>query len=106
MAGVELWSAPLLAGGSGLLDGVDVGGGTDGDAESDGTGTCAPREPSLVEVPFIEAQPETARMTRNPAITARRIDGSRGIPQSGLVVERRHATQPRMIIAQFYFRVM
>jgi hypothetical protein len=62
--------------GSALLGGVDAGGGVDCGTESGGTGTCEARGPSLAAVPFIDAQPETDRTARNPAITNRPIDGS------------------------------
>ena len=76
LAGVELWPEPSLVDDSVLLGGAAAGGGIDCDVESGMTGTCAACAPPLVEVPFIEAQPETERTARNPAITNRRIDGS------------------------------
>jgi hypothetical protein len=74
----------LSADDSALLGGVDAGG---CGAESAGSGTCAARGSSLVAVPFIEAQPETERITRNPAIPNRRIDGSRIIKADGSNIE-------------------
>jgi hypothetical protein len=65
---------------SALLGGAEVGGGIACDAAPGGAGTCAACCPSLlgvappVGVAFIEAQPETDRTARNPAITDRRID--------------------------------
>ena len=92
LAGVELWSESLFVDGSALLGGADGGGGIDGDAESGMTGPCATRGSSPVEVLFIEAQPGTERTARNPAITNRRIDGSR-YPE-GTILHLEHAAPP------------
>src|ERR1700730_1210623 len=59
LAGVELWSEPLLVGDSALLGGAGVGGGIDCGSEPGITGTCAPGDPPVVELPFLEAQTAT-----------------------------------------------
>jgi hypothetical protein len=98
-AGAELWPEPLLAGagslggaavggatgcaavaGAGSLGGAAVGGATGCAAAAGGTAAGVTSRSALGEGAFIEAQPETARITRNPVITDGCIDGSIGIP--------------------------
>jgi hypothetical protein len=88
-AGAELCSEPLLAG-SGSLGGAAVGGATGGAcgvggatgcaAAAGGTAAGATSRSAPGEGACIEAQPETARITRNPVITGGCIDGSIGMP--------------------------
>src|SRR5258706_3731049 len=78
-AGAEFWSELSLAG-SGSLRGAAVGGATGCAAEAGGTAAGVTSRSTLGEGAFIEAQPETARITRNPVITGGCIDGSIGMP--------------------------
>jgi hypothetical protein len=78
-AGAELWSEPLLAG-SGTLGGAAVGGATGCAAGAGGTAAGVTSRSAPGDGAFREAQPETARITRNPVITGGCIDGSIGMP--------------------------
>jgi len=79
LGGVALWSVLVLVDGSASLGGA-AGGGGFGGAETGGTEACVTSRPALGDTDFMEAQPETARITRNPAITGGCIDGSIGMP--------------------------
>jgi hypothetical protein len=91
LAGLEPVAA-LAGGGGGVADaasGVSAGGGGEIDCgpETAGTVPCEASGLALVEVAFIEAQPETATKTRNPTITGRRIDGSIAAPKAGFKID-------------------
>jgi hypothetical protein len=81
-AGRSVWTAELRPVSSTLDttdrlgDAASGGAWIDCDPGSGGIATCAPVSPELVEVAFIEVQPETENITRNPAIIGLRIDCS------------------------------